>query len=236
MHGIARFPGLDLGSLSEVTFPTDLAFVVHRRGMTEDLGNISSMWCNQNGAFLRYLVARRELRCGSGTLCDHRGGACPACIMIPETSCVAGNQLLSRAALVGSRAPLWDMDQTPLQAYSRSCMTFAARAYRPRLGNGFGCRHRPTRGPGRPRVFWKASPRSGLERGRWSKSVGPLRAALTLARFPGIGGTGRHRFMCSCRCGRFLALRVCSLGAAAPYSRSKWRRAFPPHAFEPRSD
>jgi hypothetical protein len=117
MHGIARFSGLDLGSLSEVIFPADLAFVVHRRGMTEDLGNISSMWRDQNSAFLRYLVARRELRCGSGTLCDHRGGACPACIMIPETSCIAGNQLLSRAALVGGRAPLWDTNQTPLQGF-----------------------------------------------------------------------------------------------------------------------
>jgi hypothetical protein len=117
MHGIARFSGLDLGSLSEVIFPADLAFVVHRRGMTEDLGNISSMWRDQNSAFLRYLVARRELRCGSGTLCDHRGGACPACIMIPETSCVAGNQLLSRAALVGGRAPNWDTDQTRLRGY-----------------------------------------------------------------------------------------------------------------------
>lgn len=117
MHGIARFSGLDLGSLSEVMFPADLAFIVHRRGMTEDLGNISSMWRDQNAAFLRHLVARRELRCGSGTLCDHRGGACPACIMIPETSCIAGNQLLSRAALVGGRAPLWDMSQTPLVGY-----------------------------------------------------------------------------------------------------------------------
>lgn len=117
MHGIARFSGLDLGSMSEAIFPADLAFVVHRRGMTEDLGNISSMWRDHNGAFLRYLVARRELRCGSGTLCDHRGGACPACVMIPETSCIAGNQLLSRAALVGGRAPLWDLDQTPLRGY-----------------------------------------------------------------------------------------------------------------------
>ena len=30
MHGIARFSGLDLGSLREVIFPADLAFVVHR--------------------------------------------------------------------------------------------------------------------------------------------------------------------------------------------------------------
>jgi hypothetical protein len=117
MHGIARFSGLDLGSLSEVIFPGDLAFVVHRRGMTEDLGNISSMWRDQNAAFLRYLVSRRELRCGSGTLCDHRGGACPACIMIPETSCIAGNQLLSRAALVGGRAAHWDTNQLRLLGY-----------------------------------------------------------------------------------------------------------------------
>ncbi|MDY0885393.1 hypothetical protein ACFPL7_24130 [Dongia soli] len=117
MHDIARFSGLDLGSMSEVIFPADLAFVVHRRGMTEDLGNISSMWRDHNSGFLRYLVARRELRCGSGTLCDHRGGACPACIMIPETSCVAGNQLLSRAALIGGEPPLWDQVGTKLVGY-----------------------------------------------------------------------------------------------------------------------
>lgn len=117
MHGIARFSGLDLGSMSEAIFPADLAFLVHRRGMTEDLGNISSMWRDHNSAFLHYLVSRRELRCGSGTLCDHRGGACPACIVVPETSCIAGNQLLSRASLTGGRAPLWDRNQAQLQGY-----------------------------------------------------------------------------------------------------------------------
>lgn len=117
IHGIARFSGLDLGSMSEAIFPADLAFLVHRRGMTEDLGNISSMWRDHNGAFLDYLVARRELRCGSGTLCDHRGGACPACVMIPETSCIAGNHLLSRAVLIGGRAPLWDLDESQLTGY-----------------------------------------------------------------------------------------------------------------------
>lgn len=43
MHGIARFSGLDLGSMSEAIYPADPALLVHRRGMTEDLGNISSM-------------------------------------------------------------------------------------------------------------------------------------------------------------------------------------------------
>lgn len=117
MHGVSRFSGLDLGSMSEAIFPADLAFLVHRRGMTEDLGNISSMWRDQNAAFLDYLVSRRELRCGSGTLCDHRGGACPACVMVPETCCVAGNQLLSRGALVGGQAPLWDSDASMLAGY-----------------------------------------------------------------------------------------------------------------------
>jgi hypothetical protein len=117
MHGVARFSGLDLGSMSEAIFPADLALLIHRRGMTEDLGNISSMWRDHNSTFLHYLVSRRELRCGSGTLCDHRGGACPACVMVPETCCISGNQLLSRAVLVGGRAPLWDTDQTPLVGY-----------------------------------------------------------------------------------------------------------------------
>ena len=129
MHGVARFSGLDLGSMSEAIFPADLALVVHRRGMTEDLGNISSMWRDHNSAFLHYIVSRRELRCGSGTLCDHRGGACPACIIAPETSCVAGNRLLSRAALVGGRAPLWDIDQSQLQGYFEI-------AYNPRRADG----------------------------------------------------------------------------------------------------
>ena len=96
--------------------------------MTEDLGNISSMWRDHNGAFLDYLVARRELRCGSGTLCDHRGGACPACVMVPETSCIAGNQLLSRAALAGGRAPLWDMNTTPLRGYYQIVRDLRAQA------------------------------------------------------------------------------------------------------------
>src|SRR3546814_6556719 len=41
MHGISRFSGLDLGSLSEAIFLADLAFLLHRRGMYEELGNIS---------------------------------------------------------------------------------------------------------------------------------------------------------------------------------------------------
>jgi hypothetical protein len=37
--------------------------------------------------------------------------------MIPETSCIAGNQLLSRATLIGGRAPLWDTDRTSLRGF-----------------------------------------------------------------------------------------------------------------------
>jgi len=47
--------------------------------------------------------------CNSGSLCDLNGGACPDCIMVPETSCVAQNRLLSRAVLQGGPAPREDL-------------------------------------------------------------------------------------------------------------------------------
>src|SRR3546814_9541944 len=56
MHGISRFSGLDLGSMSEAIFPADLAFLVHRRGMTEDLGNISSMRSEEHTSELQSLM------------------------------------------------------------------------------------------------------------------------------------------------------------------------------------
>ena len=84
------------------------AFVVYRRGMTPDLGNISAMWRNHAENFLQRLLDQRLLRCGSGSLCDTRGGACPACIMVSEVTCIGGNQLLTRAALRGGPAPNWE--------------------------------------------------------------------------------------------------------------------------------
>lgn len=108
MHALADTSGLDRDGLGEYIFPADFAFVVYRKGMTPDLGNISAMWRNHAGAFLRRILDPRLLRCGSGTLCDTRGGACPACIMVSEVTCIAANQLLSRAALRGGPAPLWE--------------------------------------------------------------------------------------------------------------------------------
>jgi hypothetical protein len=49
--------------------------------------------------------------CGSGSLCDADGGACPSCIVIPETTCVAANRLLSRSALREGLAPREDEDR-----------------------------------------------------------------------------------------------------------------------------
>jgi hypothetical protein len=54
--------------------------------------------------------------------------------MIPETSCIAGNQLLSRAALVGGRAPLWDTDQTRLRGYFEIVQDIRAAQQRPGSG------------------------------------------------------------------------------------------------------
>lgn len=108
MKAVAEFSGLDLGSLGEYLFPADLAFVVYRNGTTMDLGNLSAVWRNYNTVFLEHLLEPRTLMCGAGSLCDSSGGACPSCIVVPETSCVAANQLLSRSVLRGGPAPRED--------------------------------------------------------------------------------------------------------------------------------
>ena len=105
MYAISDFSGLGVGSLGEYLFPADLAFVVYRRGMTMDLGNLTSMLRNNTPAFLKYLEDRTNLGCGSGSLCTSRGGACPDCLLIPEVSCITQNKLLSRTLLVGKGHP-----------------------------------------------------------------------------------------------------------------------------------
>ncbi len=102
---ISEYSGLDLGSLGEYIFPADLAFVVYRNGTTMDLGNLSTMWRNVGPAILNAMLSPKATQCGTGSLCTNRGGACPDCLMIPETSCIAGNKLLSRSVLrtVGGR-------------------------------------------------------------------------------------------------------------------------------------
>jgi len=109
MKNVAELSGLDLGSLGEYLFPADLAFVVYRNSTTMDLGNLSSLWRNENNRFLSKLLEPATHRCNSGSLCDFNGGACPDCIMIPETSCIAQNRLLSRTVLCGGVAPREDI-------------------------------------------------------------------------------------------------------------------------------
>jgi hypothetical protein len=99
MKHVAEYSGLDLGSLGEYIFPADLAFVVYRNGTTMDLGNLTAMWRNAGNAMLTTMLGPRATQCGTGTLCTHRGGACPDCIMVPETSCLASNKFLSRSVL-----------------------------------------------------------------------------------------------------------------------------------------
>ncbi|KES22991.1 hypothetical protein [Pseudomonas sp. AAC] len=108
MKNVAELSGLDLGSMGEYIFPLDLAFVIYRNGTTMDLGNLSSLWRNEHNRFLSRLLEASTHRCNSGRLCDTAGGACPDCIMIPETSCIAQNQLLSRAVLKGGPPPRED--------------------------------------------------------------------------------------------------------------------------------
>ncbi|MCC5812931.1 MAG: hypothetical protein JJU06_21415 [Ectothiorhodospiraceae bacterium] len=105
MKAVAENSGLDLSSLSEYIFPADLAFVVYRNGTTMDLGNLSALWRNDNNSFLERLTDPKMNRCNSGQLCP---GSCPDCITIPETSCIASNNLLSRSTLIGGKAPTFD--------------------------------------------------------------------------------------------------------------------------------
>jgi hypothetical protein len=126
VHSIAELSGLDRDALGEHIYPADLAFVLYRRGMTPDLGNISAMWRNQASAFLSHMLDPRMLRCGSGSLCDARGAACPACIMVSDISCIAGNQLVSRAALGGGSLPMWEMseaERSRMAGYFEVCRT-----------------------------------------------------------------------------------------------------------------
>ena len=113
MHSLADTSGVDRDGIGEHIFPADLSFVIYRKGMTPDLGNISAMWRNHADEFLRRALDPRLLRCGSGSLCDIRGGACPACIMVSEINCIASNLLLSRATLKGGRGPEWEPSSAP---------------------------------------------------------------------------------------------------------------------------
>lgn len=118
MKHVSEYSGLDLSSLGEYIFPADLAFVVYRNGTTMDLGNLSAMWRNVGTAMLTAMLGPKATQCGTGSLCTHRGGACPDCVMMPETSCVASNKLLSRSVLnsVGGR-PRFDIRKGSIQGY-----------------------------------------------------------------------------------------------------------------------
>jgi hypothetical protein len=118
MKHVSEYSGLDLGSLGEYIFPADLAFVVYRNGTTMDLGNLSALWRNAGAAMLTAMLGAKATQCGTGSLCTERGGACPDCVMMPETSCVAGNKLLSRSVLrsIGGR-PRLDKRSAPIRGY-----------------------------------------------------------------------------------------------------------------------
>lgn len=118
MKHVSEYSGLDIGSLGEYIFPADLAFVVYRNGTTMDLGNLSAMWRNAGTAMLTAMLGPKATQCGTGSLCTHRGGACPDCVMVPEISCVASNKLLSRSTLnaVGGR-PRFDTRKGSIRGY-----------------------------------------------------------------------------------------------------------------------
>lgn len=83
-----------------------------------DLGNLSAMWRNAGTSMLAAMLGTKATQCGTGSLCTQRGGACPDCVMMPETSCIAGNKLLSRATLrsVGGR-PRFDTRKGSIRGF-----------------------------------------------------------------------------------------------------------------------
>jgi hypothetical protein len=114
VYGYNDKPAPAAASLAEHIFLPDLAFVVYRRGTTMDLGYLSSAWRMvtdpaAGNMILASMLNPSSLRCGSGVLCDERGGACPDCILIPEVSCITRNNLLSRSVLRGMAKPHWDV-------------------------------------------------------------------------------------------------------------------------------
>lgn len=60
-HTVVEYSGLEHGSIGEYLFPADLAFLVYRRGMTPDLGNLSAMWRNHGLTVLEQLLWDRAL-------------------------------------------------------------------------------------------------------------------------------------------------------------------------------
>jgi len=79
-----------------------------------DLGYLSSAWRmatnpTDGNLVLSSMLDPTSLRCGSGALCDDRGGACPDCVLIPEICCITRNNLLSRSVLRGMAKPHWDL-------------------------------------------------------------------------------------------------------------------------------
>jgi hypothetical protein len=118
----ASMSGLEVGSFGEHVLVPDLAVIVYRRGMTMDLGNLSSMWRdrgdpNVGNEVLDRMVSPESLRCGSESVCTHHGGACPDCLLIPETTCLTRNELLSRSVLSGRGTPRWDANVSPIVGY-----------------------------------------------------------------------------------------------------------------------
>ncbi|MBL8597379.1 MAG: hypothetical protein JNL14_06540 [Devosia sp.] len=118
----SEMSGLDLGSFGEHLFVPDLAFLVYRRGTTMDLGNLSSMWRDRGDPdagnhVLQHMLSPSSLRCGSESVCNRRGGACPDCVLLPENACLTRNELLSRSVLVGRGRPRWDAGSDEIVGY-----------------------------------------------------------------------------------------------------------------------
>lgn len=96
--------GLDATSLSEYLLPKALTIALycnHRFGAT--IGALSALFEQSMADWLAEVRGTR--RCVYDPVCLDAGGACHACVHLPETSCRFFNLNLGRAFLIGGRDP-----------------------------------------------------------------------------------------------------------------------------------
>ena len=118
MRAISELSGLDAGSLGEYLFPADLAFVVYRSGTTARSGQpvvaVAQLRTPLPAPPRRANLARLVIR----EACVRSGAALArTASLIPETSCIAYNQLLSRSVLRGGRRPREDSGKDRIPGY-----------------------------------------------------------------------------------------------------------------------
>ncbi len=98
MKGISGISGFELVGLSEYLFPQQLAFVIYSNKTDFSIGGMHTLFETQLDQ-LRTRVLNDYRTCMHDPLCTQQGGACHACMHLPEIACNIFNRKLSRKYL-----------------------------------------------------------------------------------------------------------------------------------------